>query len=881
MTEQTPSSPDKNVFTDGSGKDWPTWLFDDQTSRDVIQNPKLKKISGRIAGLPSNLEREKLRDYYEMIDTWDLEDKVPEDEATYLLERLSKRMETLDERGAVDINELYRRMLDDEDEAVRDASYGELSGKIRKAESSHIIDRHSIQVDIQSILKHSTWEDGPDNFYHRIIEKGQARERAMSSDKGYVDGGYAGLYRALYGAAADSASAQGAQRRLLGEDGLVPPDDVSGWLGEKMGSMSEGERIYERRQQVVERKAMTLMGYPPDIDLAKFVGTDYIPSGDADYMAARYDTSGFTSSQLGALEELNRGMAGRYEQKNNMALQGILAEMAQSGRSVRMTELENMNEQQQHARVRDILHRLENSPADWRTNQLMGEYLVRLENSIDMLKSEEMKKEVRARLSVYDMSRLMRRANGWIDPNAQGDVNIIGAITNANIANHIIEREEVEFFLLGDFRDKDNKLATKEKETTEQKGKRGGKSKDLVWYFNEKGTELELSRGIALAWDFLETINSKHYPKVIEHLENEGVLEGGQKIKGQGKNDIVNFFQDTKVNKKDPRADGIERRKQVKKWVLGQIAGIGKEKDLRDKLISEGMSEEGVAKELEARMDYAEKCIQLAESMAISTLQVSRWNTQTNGGRLFHNDENYGGNDQLAECLYFRNWRHGRKRRDRGPEFSIQEIPGWGDSWLGIEGNCTEAVDIAAFDREEDRNRGPHAMFTRYLEQDGEYTGKEGMTAYSITKLLRYYKLKSLLTTESFKPGEINIEWLRKHNVFFTASTASLSDERQDKIDLRAWFSAHVWEFATGDEGQKMGWDKVMKDDLIKLLTRQDLYSVLDFDETVDEDEGPPTFVTSDQMGKIDRLINGRLGIREMWADFQQRGREGTRKSLR
>jgi len=71
--------------------------------------------------------------------------------------------------------------------------------------------------------------------------------------------------------------------------------------------------------------------------------------------------------------------------------------------------------------------------------------------------------------------------------------------------------------------------------------------------------------------------------------------------------------------------------------------------------------------------EAAQKSLQLAEKLTIATLETSVFNRASKSG-----------NDQLAEAIYLKEWREGRKEkgRVRGPRIHEGAIPGFGTSWL-------------------------------------------------------------------------------------------------------------------------------------------------------------------------------------------------------
>jgi len=466
-----------------------------------------------------------------------------------------------------------------------------------------------------------------------------------------------------------------------------------------------------------------------------------------------------------------------------------------------MDELRGLTKEQQLQMVRPMLDEIERSTVDYMNEPIVRGKIIRLDESAraEGLMHPDVAKEVKARVALHDLSRLMRRANGWIDKNPTGDLTVGNAVQMASSRGHTIEGEQVHFFLKGQY----------ERVTTLQRRdvRVGGRTERAQWRQVEGLRSLEMSQGVAMAWDLLEKINSRDYQKILALMKADGRvgrdvedLFSDREISG-----VTNFFQDSE----------FRRRDVVKKWVMQQMGGGHDIAEVRRR--RPPVPPETIAV-MEQRNKEVTKFIQLAENMAVVAMQPSRWNTGVNGGHLFSN-ESYGANDQLAEVIHFRNWRKSRAGRNRGGDISINQIPGWGDSWFGLNTKGKVVVECNGIDPEND-DLGPAALYTDYIKDSpADYSGGDSLSAFASTKLTRYNALQGLFKDTEVKAGTITEAFLESANVYFTDAEKSFSDERFENLDLRFWWIAQVVDI--GLVHDYLGWDRFSLDKLREVASER------------------------------------------------------------
>lgn len=811
------------------------------------------------------------------------------------------------------VRDLYNTAVFGKEEEERNSAYGELHRRIKTAEDDMSIgfNRQVVKDTLVQTLEESTW----DNFYRKLLVRGSNQENEAQGVTSYKDQRLGGLMNMIYQMTADVASAQGAINKL-GEDDVdrLAPDQKK-WLTEKMGGTDDALEVFNRRNAAIRANVLTLIGFSPDVNLAELVGKHPKSEGEADYDAAkregkpRYEVPQFENDEIRKeYEEFAKEETRKMNEMVERLVEGLGTNIDYE------REINYLIENGQDARsyILGIMDKIEESAADWTQSENLGKMFLRLENSLGIIDKnkdklgDDLRKEIEARIKVYDSSRLMKRSGLWIEQNPGGDINIGAAVITAKIRRHLIENEEARFFLFGDYQSK-----TERRDFLNANGTKFKNPNDeeitLNWNENTNG-DLTTSEGTSMAWDLLEKINSWKYRDVLRLIyekEEEEKREKRRKgeattppvrvedfykelyqTQGEGNRkqiryydvtlddgnhvrrampEVVNFFQD----------GDNERRGKVKGLVIAQLSGTGytenekvnfrKEliKSLKGRGIAEDQLEGIIDAEIKRREDFAWKSVRLAESMAIATIETSRWNTQMKGGgRLFIDDERYGENDQPAECEHFREWRVGRPKRDRGIEVTIPMIPGFGDSCLGM--NTKKVIEITDMNWALDRNRGPYALYTEYFDEDNVLE-KMSLTNYAAIVLRRNITLKNELVKESFDPGKdlgitetsTSIEALKKNVVLFTNANKTLSAQRQAELDLAAIWVYHIHEFASSETGKAAGWNPNTLEQLRRAVCEKPLAEYLDpYDIEQQElaETGQLTFINKEQWKAIEQL---------------------------
>lgn len=411
------------------------------------------------------------------------------------------------------------------------------------------------------------------------------------------------------------------------------------------------------------------------------------------------------------------------------------------------------NKEAQRAFVRKILNTIENSNRDCH-DLAISTVVKNLEASLDQM-DEEVREEVEARLSLHDCSELIRQANGWIsrDPQKVGPGHTIGsAAAEALRRSHDLTRKKIKT-LFGEI----VRYGSGENKREEVKGILPGLK-------------------IAEAWDLLQkaVFNYKYF---LTRLGLKGGLEALDDEKRKGKVPS-NFFTDSDST----------RKTAVREYLIKELGG----------------GESG------------RKSLQLAEKLAIATLETSVFNKSATG------------NDELAEIINFRSWRKGRARtgRARGPKIHEEAIPGFGKSWLRFVGDkgtdeILEAKDI--------------------LEKIGEI--REGSYSYFCSVIVtRYYLLKELLLDRAPKPRTIDENFLQKAVVYFDTADKPKENERCGPLALRVWWLAGVVDIALAKEN--LEWDAYSFRELKKAATMEEL------------SPKARTFITQEQWNWIEKVTN-------------------------
>jgi hypothetical protein len=379
-----------------------------------------------------------------------------------------------------------------------------------------------------------------------------------------------------------------------------------------------------------------------------------------------------------------------------------------------MTELVGMSEEEQRREVRKYLEIIEDSELDIMADRTISPYVVRLESSYKMM-HENVRKEVRARLSVCDTDYWVKKADGFIENfGTRREVTISDAIAVTKTRGHLIGKETALTFL-------------------------GNNLPDLK---------------IKKAWNLLEDINSNGY---VNSFREYGVKLGRREKPPQ------NWYTDSDV----------QRKEKVTQWVLRQLGGGH---DIQAAIESDKPREEieGMVKQNQV----AEKSLQLADKFATATFQKSRWNI---GSKV--------GNDQVAECIHFQEWRAGKAKTQRvqGAKLHYGLISQLGDTWL--------MNSIGS----EDKVRPGEPLYARMVDFD-ELEGSKGLDAYSGVGLFRYWMLKKLFVDQSIKASDINGSYLQLCVVYFNEAEKARSKKvNREEKSLRELFVAQIVDLNLSD----------------------------------------------------------------------------------
>jgi len=777
------------------------------------------------------------------------------------------------------VDDLYKLMCEGTPEES-DKAYQELDARVDRAtKEPKLIDREYLNLTMSDLLKTSTWEKYLTNeagdrklpndayFYTRMLEFGDDEERRRSNNPQYENSEVNGFYRMIAHVVGGYVSAQGIQRRLAGEVvGKPPPDDINGWMQGVLGDYAL--ETYEQRLQLLSRKAITWAGFLDGENLAELVGTKYEESGTADYMAQKFGVRRYASGvpeNFGSPEE--KDFFEKNQRKLDEQAEGLnemmMAFYESFGTPSMERELKGKTEKEQLDIVRGLLRLIETTKIDWTADQRTRERVIRLEASYEHMK-ESVRKEVEARLAIHELSGLLRSASGFILENKSG-INIPMAIATANQRGHKIEKDVVMWTAKADYNGQVESV--KEKKTG-------------VEYFRAADNqELSMSQLVTLARDNLEIINSDSYRKILVELgvvvnnarydidphllrdlekarkiekkedrdkavktangkisefvkSKEGARKEAKVDAGETREDlfgweqvgedkswvwvpkIINFFQDTSP-------EGMVRREAVKQWVYSNMGKI----DIKRVQDSSNYTNAQVEEMKKYNRDI-DDAIRIAENFEISVFQANRWNTKVNGGRLFVDDEDLLGNDQLAECIYLPAWRTSRDRdvRDRGPMLTIDHVPGFGGSFLDKGDNTTRYSEAAFFKFPDgsrslgyvdNYNRGPTPTLSTIINSDGLFASADGMTSYVVSSMIRYITLKLELTKmQANKPGEITASSILPINVLFSTAHKSFSEEKANNpnSNLRWWWVVHVLENSLGVQSEWALNDAAYKD---------------------------------------------------------------------
>jgi len=329
---------------------------------------------------------------------------------------------------------------------------------------------------------------------------------------------------------------------------------------------------------------------------------------------------------------------------------------------------------------------------------------------------------------------------------------------------------------------------------TEAKRRNHELSREMISLFLKEGIP---GLRVAEAWNLLQEANFNYEEKVEEinrrrrargekELSNEGLVRTQEEIeKGEYP---VRFYTDTDA----PRKNAVHEY---------MIEKLGED-------------------------EAAKKSIQLAEKLAIATLETSVFNR---AGEF--------GNDQLGEIIHLREYRRGRRKtgRVRGPRIHEGAIPGFGTSWLRERSQKKLARKI---------EEGQRIVDIPLMADDVlvEEIGEGGHSYFGTVIVTRYYLLRGLLLDRRPKPMSIDKTLLQTAVVYFNTADKPKTGEKTGELRLRVWWLAGVADIALAKED--LEWDADALNELRKAAVLEEL----------SPEAG--TFITENQWEWIDKATN-------------------------
>ena len=318
-----------------------------------------------------------------------------------------------------------------------------------------------------------------------------------------------------------------------------------------------------------------------------------------------------------------------------------------------------------------------------------------------------------------------------------------------------------------------------------------------------------------------------------------------RKFSNEGINKIINWIRENnafnfkKLNEK--------QKKLVKKMGLKEndfsqffnLQGLEKfDDELHQKIPSnfhtdsEGIRKEAVRRHIISELGgdkNAEKSLQLAEKMAIATLETSVFNDASTG------------NDQLSEIIYLEDWRKGRteKGRNRGPQIHENLIPGFGQSFLRyISKKETRSLE-----------KTKRVLNSEEVVKNIDEIKEGNYLYYTAVLLTRYSLLKGHLMNRTLEPFKIDKNVLQELVILFSNADKPISTDRDGPLKLRTLWLAGVVDSALSNEA--LNWDSMAFKELRKAATM----------EILSEEAG--TFITPKQWQWIERKtgIKGRSAL--------------------
>ncbi len=191
----------------------------------------------------------------------------------------------------------------------------------------------------------------------------------------------------------------------------------------------------------------------------------------------------------------------------------------------------------------------------------------------------------------------------------------------------------------------------------------------------------------------------------------------------------------------------------------------------------------------------AEKSLELAEKLAVTTLETSVFNTSV------------AGNDELAAIINLKTWRKGRSLtgRDRGPRIHENSIEGFGTSWLRF---------IAGKDAKE-------ILTSKEIFENAEKIAEGSCLYYSAVLLKKYKDLKGLILDRTPKAYSIDKNFLQKAVDYFNKVDKPKENEKHGQAFLRVFWILGVVDLALAKEG--LEWDARAFKELEKAVIEEEL----------------------------------------------------------
>ncbi len=217
--------------------------------------------------------------------------------------------------------------------------------------------------------------------------------------------------------------------------------------------------------------------------------------------------------------------------------------------------------------------------------------------------------------------------------------------------------------------------------------------------------------------------------------------------------------------------------------------------------------------------DAAKKSFELAEKLAIATLENSVFNTSVTG------------NDELAEIINLKTWRKGRSKtgRDRGPQIHEDVIDGFSTSWLRtVIAQKWDLKKIKEWDPKkmtkenyELITQGKGILSSKCIFESADNIAEGSNLYYSAVLLNKYKALKGLILDRAPKPGNIDKNFLQRAVDYFNKADKPGKDGKHGPADLRLYWILGVVDVALAKED--LEWDARSFNELKKATTMEEL----------------------------------------------------------